>query len=82
MITIGKESKFAPAEVVETAVRFFGPSGIGLDVVERGNCCARFKGGGGYVFVSAADIQDQKGSEVTVEGREWSYQIKQFMEEI
>ena len=82
MIAIGKESRFAPSEVVETAVRFFGPSGIGMDVVERGGCCARFKGGDGYVFVWAADARGQTSSEVTVEGREWNYQIKQFMEEI
>lgn len=82
MITIGKESRFAPSEVAETAVRYFGPSGVGMDVVERSDCCARFEGGGGYVFVWAADAGDQNGSEVTVEGREWDYQMMQFMEEI
>jgi hypothetical protein len=82
MINMGKKSNLAPTEVVQKAVAFFGSGGTGMRVVEQDQCCARFEGAGGHVFVSAADIQDQKGSEVTVEGREWSYQIKQFMEEI
>lgn len=79
---MGKESKRLPVEVIEKAVAFFGPSNMGMDVVEQGDCCARFQGGGGYVFVQAADIDGKDGSKVTVEGREWETQIKQFMGEI
>jgi hypothetical protein len=82
MIRMGKESKLAPSEVVEKAVGFFGPSGAGLNVVDQGACCARFEGAGGYVFVQTADIDDQGGSNVTIEGREWEYQIRQFIGEI
>lgn len=82
MIRMGKESKLAPSEVVKKAVGFFGPSGAGLNVVDQGACCARFEGAGGYVSVQTADIDDQGGSNVTVEGREWEYQIRQFMGEI
>jgi hypothetical protein len=82
MIRMGKESKLAPSEVVEKAVGFFGPSGAGLDVVDQGACCARFEGTGGYVFVQTVGFDDREGSNVNVEGREWEYQIKQFMGEI
>jgi hypothetical protein len=82
MIKMGKESKLVPSELVEKAVAFFGPSGQGMNVVEQDDCCARFEGAGGYVFVQAADIEGKRGSQVTVEGREWEYQIKQFMGEI
>ena len=82
MIRMGKESKLVPAEVIEKAVEFFGPSGAGLNVVDQDACCARFEGAGGYVFVQTADIDDRGGSNVTVEGREWEHQIKQFMGEI
>jgi hypothetical protein len=82
MIKMGKESGLAPSEVVEKAVAFFGPSGVGLQVADQGTCCARFEGAGGYVFVQTADIDDRDGSSVTIEGREWEYQIKQFMGEI
>ena len=82
MINIGKESKLVPSELVEKAVAFFGPSGMGLKVVERDHCCARYEGAGGYVFVRAQELRGQEGSEVTLEGREWNHQIKQFMGEI
>jgi hypothetical protein len=55
---------------------------VGLQVADQGTCCARFEGAGGYVFVQTADIDDRDGSSVTIEGREWEYQIKQFMGEI
>ena len=82
MLKVGKESNLSPSEVVEKAVEFFGPSGAGLELVDQGACCARFEGAGGYVFVQTADIDDQGGSNVTVEGREWEYQITQFMGQI
>ena len=82
MIRMGKESKLSPTEIVEKAVGFFGPSGAGLNVVDQGDRCARFEGAGGYVFVGTADIDDREGSSITVEGREWEYQIRQFMGEI
>ena len=82
MIKMGKESKLVPAEVVEKAVAFFGPSGQGLNVVDQDACCARFEGSGGHVFVQTADIEGKEGSQVTVEGREWEHQIKQFMGKI
>lgn len=82
MIKVGKESKLSPSEVVAKAVGFFGPSGAGLNLVDQGTCCARFEGAGGYVSVQTADVDDSEGSSVTVEGREWEFQIKQFMGEI
>jgi len=82
MIKMGKESRLTTSEVIEKAAAFFGPSGRGMKVMNQGDCCARFEGGGGYVFVQAADVQGNTGSQVTVEGREWEYQIRQFMGEI
>jgi hypothetical protein len=82
MIKMGKESKFDTSEVIEKAAAFFGPSGRGMKVIDQGDCCARFEGAGGYVFVQVADIEGKTGSQVTVEGREWEYQIRQFMGEI
>lgn len=79
MIRMGKKSRLSPAEVVEKAVSFFGPAGVGLKVAEAGACCARFEGAGGYIFVQTADIADQEGTNVTVEGREWEQQVQQFI---
>ncbi|MGD8465243.1 MAG: hypothetical protein PVI09_15355 [Anaerolineae bacterium] len=82
MIRIGKDSNFESSAVLEKAAEFFGPGGVGLDATSQDPCCARFEGAGGYVYVQTTDIEDQKGSTVTVEGREWENQIKQFMREI
>ena len=76
---MGKETTLIPSEVVEKAVAFFGPSGYGMDVVDHGDWCARFEGAGGVVYVQAVDAKERDGSMVTVDGREWEYQIKQFM---
>jgi hypothetical protein len=82
MIRMGKESNLVPSEVIEKAVGFFGPSGVGMNVLEQSDCCARFEGAGGYVFAQAAELDDRDGSNVTVEGREWEFQIKRFMGEV
>jgi hypothetical protein len=80
MARYGVESKLSPAQVVEKALAFFGPGGLGLEVAEQEECCARFEGGGGHVFVNAAE--KDKGSQVDLETREWDYQVKQFMGQI
>lgn len=82
MIRMGKESKFVDSEVIDRALAFFGPGDLGLEVVEQGDCCARFEGGGGYVFVQAIAAESGKGCEVTVEGREWEHQVRQFLGKI
>jgi hypothetical protein len=53
-----------------------------MQVVEHADCCARFEGAGGYVSVQVAVPEDGQTSDVTVEGREWDYQIKHFLKEI
>jgi hypothetical protein len=80
MVRYGKESNLNPAKVLEKAVEFFGPGGLGLEVKERGEGCVRFEGGGGHVFVQCCE--KEKGTEVDLESREWDYQVKQFMEKI
>jgi hypothetical protein len=87
MIRMEAESKLSPDEVIEKARAFFGPGGIGLEVTEFSNCCARFEGGGGQVYVQAAARQTAAGrdpsrSRVEIQGREWERQIKDFLGQI
>jgi len=77
MARYGVESKLRPAKFLEKALEFFGPGGVGLDVMEQGEGCARFEGGGGHIFINVCE--QGKGSEVNLETREWDYQVKQFM---
>jgi hypothetical protein len=55
MARYGKESKLSPAKVLEKALQFFGPGGLGLEVEEQGEGCVTFEGGGGHVFVQACE---------------------------
>lgn len=82
MIRMSKVTKLASEEVIAKAVAYFGPGGWGLEVEERADCCARFVGVGGYVFVQANDNQEVGGQEVIIEGREWENQIQQFLGEV
>jgi hypothetical protein len=79
---MGKVSAMGTSEVIEKAIQFFGPGGWGLEVVEEADCCARFTGGGGHVYVQVAGGKESGTSDVEVEGREWEKQIKAFMGEI
>jgi hypothetical protein len=77
MISLSKNSKLKPEDVIKKAVSFWGPKGQGLTVQEQDACSVAFEGGGGGVNVSAAAAA--KGSTVDVEAREWESQAKDFM---
>jgi len=77
MLRITKESKLRPKQVLERAKAFFGPGGIGLELKSECDTDARFEGGGGFVVVAVCGRG--KGAEVTVETREWEYQVKAFL---
>jgi hypothetical protein len=77
MISYGKETRLSPGQVIDRAVRFFGPGGAGLDIVDQGTGCARFEGGGGYVAIVCCE--GEKRTQVSLESREWEYQAGQFV---
>jgi len=79
MISLEAKSKLVPSQVIGRAVSFFGPGGWGLEVVERAECCARFVGGGGHVFVQVTGKEGEKGSTVAVESVEWEHAAKEFL---
>jgi hypothetical protein len=81
MIRMGKESRMSPEEVIGKAVEFFGRK-WGMEVQESGDCCARFEGGGGHVYIDTSGLESNSGAKVEIQGREWEPQIKEFMGEI
>jgi hypothetical protein len=81
MIRMGRESKLAPKEVIDKAIEFFGKQ-WGMEVTESGDCCARFEGGGGHVYVDTTSLEHGSGARVEIQGRQWERQIKEFMGEI
>ena len=80
MLSIEANSKLKPEEVIERAVKFFGPQGYGLAVKSQAACCAEFEGGGGGVGITAS--AKGKGSTVSYEAREWEIQVKEFIGKI
>ena len=73
------ETKLSPEKVLAKALATFGEGGAGLDVTEQSQCCARFEGGGGHVFVTVSEGDKNK---VDLETREWDYQVRQFMQRL
>ncbi len=67
-----------PEEVVEQAKSYFGEGGLGLSITADDPCCVRLEGGGGHVSVTAS--QEEDGTEVGLETREWDYHVKRFMD--
>ena len=80
MIRISKQTRLAPADILERASAFFGKGGEELPQTERNLCCISFEGGGGYVAVTVADKAGHRT--VDVESREFEYQAKRFLEKI
>jgi len=80
MLSLSTKSKHSGEEVIKRAVKYFGPGGYGLKVVEEGNCCASFEGAGGGVRVTATE--QKKGSTVDIESREWDFQAKEFLDKV
>ncbi len=80
MIRYGKDSKLSPREVVQKAIAFFGPGGMGLEMKLVGEGEARFEGGGGHILVQARE--KGKGSEIDLIAVEWEYPAKQFLGKI
>ena len=80
MIRLGKESKHSAEQVLERAVKFFGPNGVGLDLKVQSEGFIRFEGSGGYVEVSVEP--KGKHAEVDIVAIEWDHQARQFLGKI
>ena len=78
MINMGKKTKLHPTEVVAKAVKFFGPAGVGLEIKEQTENSAQFEAMGGFVTMQVVEAEAGK-SDVSVFGREFDYQIQQFV---
>lgn len=82
MILLGKESKLTTTEVLETAIKYFGPDGLGLDVSHWDAAHVQLQGGGGYVTVRANVPRNGSLTNVEVESREWERDAERFLGEI
>ena len=74
----GTETKLSTSEVLNTAERYFGEGGLGLEPTSRDDCCLSLSGGGGHVTVTVTELER---TTVDVETREWDYHVKKFISE-
>jgi hypothetical protein len=77
MSRYAKESRHSPNQIIEEALELFGPEGLGLEVVQEGEGCATFLGGGGHISIRVCKAH--AGSEVEMETREWDYHVQKFL---
>jgi hypothetical protein len=80
--TFRKDSSLSPAAVLEEAVRYFGPGGLGLEVTEHTAAAANFVGGGGYIEVEIGNVVSDKLTSVEVRTAEWCYHARRFLDQI
>ncbi len=72
-------SNLEPDAVIKKAKRFFVGE-WGLEVVDEAECCLRLEGGGGHVYIQATPEEGR--TTVSLEGREWTDQLVNFMADI
>ncbi len=77
MLKLSTESKLSPEEIIQRAIKFFGPEGYGLEVTDQSETGVSFTGGGGGVAVTA--YIEGKKTTVDITSREWDYQTRQFL---
>lgn len=82
MILVAKESNYNPARVIQEAVKFFGPDGVGLEVQQQDAASAQLVGGGGYVRVRAQPQPGNGKTSVEIESREWERDAERFLGKI
>ena len=79
-----KHTKHPPARVIQKAIDFFGPKGLGLQIKEKSqdkDSYSTFLGANeGHVFLKAS--KNEKGSEVEIETNDLDPQVEQFLEKV
>jgi hypothetical protein len=76
MLKLEKRTKKKPEEVAQKLKSFFGKGGLGLDLKADTPVCLTFEGGGGYV--NATLCEEDAGTRLDLETKEWDYQVKEF----
>ena len=79
-----KSCRNSPSTVLQSAVKFFGPEGLGLKVRDQSSeereCCACFAEDTGHVYVKA--VEKDNGSEVEVHSNDLDEQAKRFLQRL
>ncbi len=80
MTNIETQSRLAGHTIIEKAVRFFGPEGLELDITDRSERHARFRGAASFVRIVLESHGRRKRTEVSATfGWEYEAEIKEFI---
>jgi hypothetical protein len=77
MLRIATKTKLSPEEVIEKALKFFGPDGYKLKITGQTDTSAGFEGGGGTIAITTC--AENSKTDVEFLSREWDYQVKEFI---
>lgn len=77
MMRLETTSKLSNEALITRAMQYFGPGGLGLDVIAQSPTCVIFDGDGGGVEVALASIG--AGTFIDVVSQKWDYQTKGFV---
>ena len=81
MLHIGKESTHSVEEILDKAIKHFGPQGVGLEIEQQTTGAVQLVGAGGHVLVQAAPLLPD-GAEVDIQTQEFEYDARQFLHKI
>ncbi len=81
MLRMGKETKQEPQKILNQATAYFGPGGVGLNVIPRGPHALEFTGKGND-FVLVQVEPKENGADIDIQTREWDYDVKRFLRKI
>jgi hypothetical protein len=73
-------TKLSPQQAIAYAKDYFGPQGVGLEVIDEEEASVTLQGGGGHVSVVACP--GAKKTTLELETREWDYPVRQFMRQL
>jgi hypothetical protein len=77
-----KQTELAAVRLLEEAMAYFGPEGLGLQVVKHSVRTVRFVGGGGQIRVELFTTEDGNATRIEIRTGEWAYHVRKFLEEI
>jgi hypothetical protein len=79
-VNYGTSTRFSPDEVLKLAEQFFGPEGLGLEVVERRPDGLELAGPQGGVDLRVQVTDGATEAFLSTQGLD--YQVRQFMAEV
>jgi hypothetical protein len=80
MLNISTKTKLTPEEAINKVVKYFGPGGYKLKIVQLTDTTAFLEGSGGSIAVTAT--KEESKTNLDFISIEWDYQVKEFIKSL